>query len=480
MSRWRDNPADVKPMLASLDAPPLQQHGLVYEPKYDGIRALADVRPAPGRDAAPTVAIYSRNGRGKHTQFPAIVAALQKWAAHLPGPVLLDGEIVAIDTQGHPMGFQHIQGRIHLTSAADIAKAEAAQPAAFVLFDLLRDDDEDVRGLPFAARRLRLQERVGPKRRLGSLLRLSEIATDDGREMLARAQKEHWEGLIVKDGNSPYHSGRRTPAWRKLKLQNEQEFVVGGWTDPRDSRSHFGALIVGYHDARGLRWAGSAGTGFDERELERVAGLLKTRSIKASPFVDKVSTMETPHWVRPDLVAQIRFTEWTSDGLLRHPVYLGLRADKKAADVTRDPGARAADPPKVPRTRGFPGRGPGGAAGRTAASTMSAIDAVVDRLSALEDAKKDGDVALPNGDTLRVTNLAKVFWPDLGITKGELLRYYAQVSSLMLPVVDDRPLGDEAVSERRGETGVLPAAPSRSAPSRGTARGVAGRRRAHQ
>ncbi len=146
-------------MLASLEEPPINQAGLVYEPKYDGIRALVDVRPPAKRGGKPTVALYSRNGREKHAQFPGIVRALAAMARKLDGPLLLDGEIVAVDARGVPLGFQHIQGRIHLTSAGDIERAERAQPAALVLFDILRDGNEDLRGQPLAARRLRLQKR---------------------------------------------------------------------------------------------------------------------------------------------------------------------------------------------------------------------------------------------------------------------------------------------------------------------------------
>jgi bifunctional non-homologous end joining protein LigD len=440
VARWRENPSNLKPMLAALDTPPVEQRGLVYEPKYDGIRALADVRPPARHGGAPSVKIYSRNGRDKHAQFPAIAEAFATLAATLEGPILVDGEIVAIDASGAPLGFQHIQGRIHLSAAGEIARAEAAQPAVFIAFDLLRDDEEDLRGLPFAARRLRLQEKIRPSRRGPQTLRLSEIATDDGRAMLERAKKERWEGLIVKDGHSPYHSGRRTPAWRKLKLQNEQEFVIGGWTEPRDTRPHFGALILGYYDQRGLRWAGSVGTGFSDAELARLAGLLTARRRATSPFVDEVSTLEIAHWIRPDLVAQIRFTEWTSDGMLRHPVYLGLRADKRATAVRREAAAVAPAPPKVPLTKSGRARRTAGARARPVQTRRSPLDAVVEEISTLEDARKDGEIALPNGDRLRVTNLAKKFWPDLGITKGELLRYYVQVSPLLLPVIDDRPL----------------------------------------
>jgi bifunctional non-homologous end joining protein LigD len=437
MSRWRDNPARVRPMLASLDDPPAAARGLFYEPKYDGIRALVDLGPPARRGAAAHVALYSRNGREKSAQFPEVVAGLQTVARRLDAPVLLDGEIVALDRAGRPLGFQHIQGRIHLTAASEISRAARDQPAAIVLFDLLRDGDEDWRGQPLAARRLRLQERVRLPASVRRIVRLSEMTADDGRAMLARARREGWEGLIVKDGRSVYQSGRRTPAWRKLKLLKQQEFVVGGWTEPRQSRHHFGALLVGYHEDGALRYAGSVGTGFDEAELARVAALLETRATARCPFAEPVKTAERAHWVTPDLVVEVRFSEWTGERMLRQPVYLGTREDKKARDVTREAEEPAApDPPDPPRRRTAASR----TAPRREATGTEAAASIVDELAALERARKDGQVRLPNGDTLRVTNLAKVFWPTSGVTKGELLRYYVEAAPFVLPAVDDRPL----------------------------------------
>ena len=154
--------------------------------------------------------------------------------------------------------------------------------------------------------------------------------------MHARAKKENWEGLIAKDAASIYQPGRRSPAWRKIKLHQEQEFVIGGWTEPRQTRQHFGALLLGVQEDGGLKFAGNTGTGFDQKELARVSKLLKARETKTSPFSEEVKTSEPAHWVRPDLVAQVRFTEWTADDRLRHPVYLGLRDDKSAGEVVRE------------------------------------------------------------------------------------------------------------------------------------------------
>ena len=431
MPVWREDPSKVRPMLASLDEPPIRQAGLIYEPKYDGIRAIVDVQPPTRRTAAPIVRIYSRNGREKHAQFPAIVSALERLAKKLPGPAIFDGEIVAIDGRDVPMGFQHIQGRIHLTAAPEIARAEAAQPAALILFDLLRDGRDDMRAQPLAARRLRLQALVTPAKADRRWLRLSDIVTDDGRALLQRATAEGWEGLIAKDGQSVYQSARRTPAWRKLKLLKQQEFVIGGWTEPRQTRQHFGALLVGYYAEGGaLRWAGSVGTGFDQVELNRVAALMEKHAARTSPFADRFKTTEVSHWVTPTLVCEVRFAEWTSDGLLRQPVYLGLRTDKRSRDVHREePRSSALPRPALP------------ANGRYRKNTRDTSTApVVEQLREIETSRRDGDLNLPNGDSLHVTNLTKVFWPELGITKGELLRYYAEVAPMLLPTVADRPL----------------------------------------
>jgi bifunctional non-homologous end joining protein LigD len=438
-------PAAYEPMLASLSEPPVAQRGLVYEPKYDGIRAIVELRAGGG------VTIYSRNGIDKTAQFPGIAAALTSVGKRLKATAVLDGEIVAIDRAGTPLGFQHIQGRIHLTGTADIARGEERQPAVLIVFDILRDGLKDLRRLPLVERRLKLQERIQPRGKETAWLRLSEISLDDGREMLRRARDEGWEGLIVKEAHSPYHSGKRSPVWRKMKLLKQQEFVVGGWTAPRQTRSYFGSLLLGYYDDQGeLRWAGSVGTGFDQKELDRVWKLLEARRTDRNPFADNFKTAEKAAWVKPTLVVEVRFTEWTSDGLLRQPVYLGTREDKAAKQIRRED-ARPKAAPALPangrykknvRVRIEPGSvsSEKGTRLKKEPESGSEISAIVTRLRELEDIRKDGEIALPNGDTLRVTNLSKLFWPALKITKGDLLRYSAEVSSLLLPVVDDRPM----------------------------------------
>ena len=436
-------------MLAtSPDAPPsLVDPRAVYEPKYDGIRAIVLIEPGP----PPLVRIWSRNGNEKSAQFPELVAACTAWAGLLPGPVVLDGEIVALDDHGRPAGFQRLQGRINVSvpgyRSSAPPRTPEEQPTAFVAFDLLRDGDLDLRACPLTARRAALETRCADT---GSpLLRVSEQAAGDGRVLYTRADTQGWEGLVVKRAASKYHAGKRTPEWQKLKIQQQDEFVVGGWTDPRGARGHFGALILGTARADGtLTYVGDVGTGFTEAELTRVAGLLDAVASEVCPFDRPPKTRERAHWVRPVLVAQVRYTEMTDEGRLRHPAYLGLRDDKAATSVRapksrRSPhllrSVRPAAPPLA--SRSAPPRGARRAqVTDPLAAWASGADAVVAQLDDLQRRRKNGKVALPSGDTVDVTNLDKVFWPEGRHTKGDLLRYYTRVAPLILPVIDRRPL----------------------------------------
>lgn len=447
-------------MLASLTDASLNDPQLVYEPKYDGIRAIVEIggREPGGRvsvpssaetrppHARPRVRLWSRLGNEKTRQFPEIAAALEQWSATRTAPLVLDGEIVALDAHGTPAGFQQLQGRMHLEHLGVAASAPSPHGVAFIAFDLLREGSNDLRDRPLVERRAAL-ERVFT--RLPPNLRLSEIVHGDGRALYRRALDSGWEGVIAKRADSKYRPGKRTPDWRKLKIVREQEFVVGGWTEPRDTRAYFGALALGVYEpsqlarrsaqreggppatSHRLVYVGHVGTGFDERELARLMKLLKPLETKTCPFAETPQTNERPHWVRPRLVAQVKFTEWTNDGRLRHPVYLGLRDDKKPTDIRREDTSRLnAGSQRIsnPRTQNpEPG-------------TLNPESNLVDRLRAIEDSRHDGVIDIPGAGHLKVTNLHKVFWPKLKLTKGDVFRYYARVAPVLLPVIADRPL----------------------------------------
>jgi bifunctional non-homologous end joining protein LigD len=429
-------------MLASLDEAPLADPRLAYEPKYDGIRALAVVRAGGGPGAAR---LWSRLGNDKTDQFPEIARALTVFARKLKADVLLDGEIVALDQHGEPAGFQRLQGRIHLTSERDIGGRAGTEPVAFVAFDVLRDGDTDVRSLPLTARRARLERIFGNTGT--TLLRLSDFHPGDGHALYREVLAHGWEGLVAKQLDSPYQSGRRSGAWRKIKVLRRQECVVGGWTEGRGSRSHFGALLLGVWEGRDLVHVGHTGTGFTQRELARVAALLRPLETTSCPFATRPVANERPHWTRPEVVVEVAFTEWTADGKMRHPKYLGLRDDVRPTQVRREPTGSTVE------ERGAPSHGPRPANADTRASRVrgprkvepwpdasGATGRLIATLAEVEARGGDALVDLPGSGALAVSNLDKVFWPGLGITKGALLRYYAWATPWLLPAVADRPV----------------------------------------
>jgi bifunctional non-homologous end joining protein LigD len=424
-------------MLASTAGAPLDSAEFAYEPKYDGIRVIVAIHPRPG---SPQVRLWSRLGNEKTSQFPDVVKAICEWGRTIERPLVVDGEIVALDSHDEPAGFQNLQGRIHLKNPGP----RAAGPVAFIAFDLLREGDEDLRGRPLRERRAHLEQLFAhadhPR------VRLSEQAVGDGRALHARASEHGWEGLVAKRLDSLYKSARRTPDWCKVKLARRQTCVVGGWTDPRGSRPFFGALLLGVYDDRGtLHYVGHSGAGFTDAELGRVWKRLHALQTRVCPFASTPRTNEKPHWVRPTLVADVKFTEWTADGKLRHPTYLGLRDDVDPGTVRKEPDIthvrtvqRAEAAERAPAVERSGSRG----------VTKSAVKALLAELEAIEADGGDGVLQLPagsgvdgqKGDRLEVSNLGKVFWPKAKLTKGDLIRHYVRVAPYLLPVLADRPL----------------------------------------
>ena len=446
MTKWHEDPSSVQPMLATTAEAPLDVPTLAYEPKYDGIRALASIRPG-----GHPVRLWSRLGNEKTTQFPEAVEALASWSRDIDRQVILDGEIVALDEKGDPTGFQNLQGRIHLknathkTSPRDSGTARPGSPIAYIVFDILRDGDEDLRPLPLRERRARLERLLSAV--TDPRLRISTQSVGDGRALHERAQRERWEGLIAKAVDSPYKSGRRSPEWRKLKLVRQQACVVGGWTAPRGSRPFLGALLLGIYDPSSrdprtekpaLVYVGHSGAGFTDAELGRVWKRLQALKTKSCPFVNVPRTNERPTWTRPELVVEVKFTEWTADGKLRQPTYLGVRDDLKPDTIRKEPDVLLR-PMAGARGVVLPRQSAAERASKTGV-TKAAVQKLVDRLDEIESAGGNGVLELPGGERLHVTNLGKVFWPKLKLTKGDLFRHYARVAPLILPVLADRPL----------------------------------------
>jgi len=310
-------------MLASTGKEMPEEEGWTFEPKYDGIRVLAFVAPGGAR-------LITRNGKDKTKQFPEIVADLTKLPGRAKKPLVLDGEIVAL-IAGQPARFQHLQGRMHVENEHSIARLAKEQPAVLIAFDLLLDGDEPLLAEPWEDRRARLEKRFGKKQLKHVWLTES---TADGEKMLRAASEEGWEGIIAKATDAPYTPGKRSKSWLKLKLEKAQEFVVGGWTEPRKSRKHIGALLLGYYrDDGDFIYVGHTGGGFSDKALQDVYRLLKPLERKTAPFTTTPKTNEKAHWTQPKIVVQVKYNEMTNDGKLRQPIFLGIRDDKDPRDV---------------------------------------------------------------------------------------------------------------------------------------------------
>jgi bifunctional non-homologous end joining protein LigD len=312
-----------------------------FEPKYDGMRVLAFARPIddvessePGnqrpRRRVRAVRLMTRNGRDKAAQFPEVVQALASLATRAGRPLILDGEIVVLE-RDRPGRFQTLQSRMHLQNVEQVAAQAKDSPAALVAFDVLQDGDAELFTQPWTERRQRLEQILRGNRLKN--LRLSE-STPNGGLMVERANAAGWEGVIAKRTTSVYAPGSRSRDWLKLKLQYRAEFVVGGFTEPRNTRQFIGALLLGYYDTEAsLHYVGHMGGGFTREGLEDMYARLSPLEQKTPPFVDPPKTNEAAHWVEPKIVVEVKFAEWTADGKLRQPIFLGIRDDKDARDV---------------------------------------------------------------------------------------------------------------------------------------------------
>jgi DNA ligase D-like protein (predicted ligase) len=301
-------PEWIEPMAATLTDERFDDPNWIFERKLDGIRCLA----FKGRDGG--VRLLSRNRLSQNDRFPELAVAL----GHQPAEELVvDGEVVAFEGSRTSFGRLTRRGR---------------EPVAvyFYLFDLVHLDGFDTRRLPLRARKALLRRAVV----FGDPVRFTPHRNRDGRALFRDACRRGWEGLIAKRVDSPY-VGKRSRDWLKFKCGNEQEFVIGGYTAPRGTREELGALLLGYYDRGRLRYAGKVGTGFDRETLRDLAGRLAPLRRPDSPFADEAPARGTT-WVEPRLVAQIGFSEWTRDGRLRHPRFLGLREDKDPREVVRE------------------------------------------------------------------------------------------------------------------------------------------------
>jgi bifunctional non-homologous end joining protein LigD len=360
----------------------------LYEIKYDGVRVLA-------WRSGDAVELHGRRGQPFTVRYPEIVRALRALPLE---SFLLDGEVVAIDENGRP-SFQRLQARMHLTHPIEIERARAAVPATGVFFDALALDGRDLRGLPLGERKACLAL-VVPAR---GVVRYGDHVIGRGEAFYEACAAQRLEGIVAKRIDSRY-AGGRSRDWMKIKCERRQEFVIGGFTDPQGTRPHFGALHLGLYEGERLVYVSKVGTGFDDAALDRIMAMLRPLVRSTSPFDVGTPAGRGHHWVEPRLVCEVRYTDWTHDGGIRHPAFLGLRDDKRPEECRRETVSRGAveadDAPAAPAAMPAPAEPP----------------------------------------RVTISNPRKVFWPAEGYTKSDLVAYYEAVSPWLLPYLKDRPL----------------------------------------
>lgn len=411
-------PAKLEPMQAELGDAPFQDPSWMWEPKLDGYRVLAFIE-------GDKVRLRSRRGLELAAAFPQLANELREQAGG--GTMILDGEIVAFGADGKP-SFNALQNRFQLKSTVDIASADRNVPTLLFAFDLLYFAGLDLRARPYHERRRYLAQCLMPS----ALVQLVH-ADEDGDALHAAALASGFEGVIGKRKDSKYEAGKRSPAWLKVKPTHSAEFVIGGYTKGRGSRGALGSLLIGYWEDGKLRYASHVGSGFNDRTLQDVLARLEPLQARSCPFSGKPEVNAPVTWVKPDLVAEVDFQEWTGDGSLRAPVFQRLRDDIDPKTVTRLEPSQAGATKKRRSSRASP----------VAAKTDDVIDEVV---AALDGTTKNAFELAVGTHRIRLSNLDRAYWPanealqQPALTKRDLLRYLAQVSPLMLPHIADRPL----------------------------------------
>ncbi len=387
-------PKHIVPMLARAGRLPAEDADWAFEIKWDGVRAITYWQPGELR-------IESRNLNDVSARYPELRALGPELGSR---EAVLDGEIVSFDETGRP-SFERLQRRMHVASPSAIRRLALQEPISYVIFDLLYLDGRSTIELPYRERRALLEGLLEPQ---GPAWQIPAYHAGEGRELLAAAAEQQLEGVVAKRLDSPYRPGMRTDEWLKVKHLNRQELVIGGWLAGKGNRAkRLGALLMGYYELgedgqRALRYAGRVGTGFNEDDLERLGKKLAAIPRSTSPF-SGTQPPRTAHFVKPELVAEIEFRQWTHDRILRHSSYKGLRDDKLPETVGQeDP---MTDAPYV-----------------IVKETKRAVEIEVE------------------GRTLKLTNRKKLMYPRAGFTKGDLIDYYAAVAPVLLPHLAGRPL----------------------------------------
>ena len=401
-------PNEVSVTLAKLADKPFSDPNWLFEIKWDGIRTIAFVDNGDVR-------LFSRSKRDVTAEFPEF----QDLARHLrTGTAILDGEIVTLDENGRS-DFQKLQNRFGVSKPSQ--KLIRDVPLTYYLFDVLYCNGFDVRKTPLLQRKDLLRQML----RADDQVRYSEHQLEKGKELYAAAKQKGLEGIVGKQIESPY-TGNRTSLWLKFKIVNELDAAIVGWTAPRRTRQYFGALALALFDEKkNLQFIGSAGTGFDQKTQKDLLAQLEKLRVARSPLHDPPKLREHVEWVRPAMVARVKYANWTEDSHLRAPVFLSIRKDRTPEESTFAAARpeRAADPPSV--------------TAQTSRPKASTEDAGFEELAHGTSESLQLQV---DGRTLALTHLNKIYFPESGIRKRDLLAYYYRIADHILPFLKDRPL----------------------------------------
>jgi bifunctional non-homologous end joining protein LigD len=386
----------IEPMLASLGDEPFDNKNWIFELKWDGYRAIAELDKKK-------VKLYSRNGLSFNERYPTLVSEL----AGMNLRAVLDGEVVVFNEDGRPdfQKLQHYDDNRHL-------------PLVYYVFDILSHNNKDLKGLPLIERKQILKD-ILPK---NDFIRFSDHVEESGKAFFEEVKKSNLEGIMAKKADNIYVEGIRTREWLKIKHTHTREAIITGYTEGRGSRKHFGALILGEYKNNRLHYIGHTGTGFSDKKLRELWTMMQKLVIDKSAFVEKVPINSAVTWVRPEIVCEIKYTEITRDGILRHPVFLRWRDDKQPAEVK--PGDK---PVEVPDENDDEQK--------QQQSTTKKKKAPASKIKEQKD-----QVITVDKHKVELSNLDKPYWPEDGFTKGDMIRYYETMAEFVVPYLKDRPL----------------------------------------
>ena len=397
----------IKPMLATPSDVPFNDEDWVFEIKWDGYRALTEKK-------GKNIKFYSRNGLSFTELYPELAGVLTK----IKKDCVLDGEIVVLNEEGKP-SFQKLQQ----------FDENRRLPILYYVFDCLQYDGKDLTDLPLLERKKYALKAI-PK---SNAIIYSDHIEEEGEKFFNEIIKlEGMEGMMAKRADSTYEEGRRSRSWLKIKLVNTHEAIIAGYTAPRESRKYFGALILGVYDKKKLRYIGHSGTGFSDKMLKDLHANMQPLVTDESPFTEKVPVNAAVTWVEPELVCNVKFSELTDEGIMRHPVFMGLRIDKEPEEVDHvdEPVKTKSKSNKKTTTK---------TAAKKAVKNTAVAKSAKSKSNDIGTSKENERIVNIDGHELKLTNQNKIFWPKEKYTKSDVINHYNKVSDFILPYLVDRP-----------------------------------------